>query len=170
MLALKQVVEPPLTPLKLEIDVVTAQYALGTLGPVLLQLWQLGTPEDGARKARAMAKGLFGRGYEQTCSLIVVPETSVLPSEVARKECAQIPKDLYGCTGLALVREGEGFRAAAVRALMTGMMSFGQVAPYKIVATVKEGCDWLEGRMPSLSAQQIQRAQADLRHAWLKSQ
>jgi hypothetical protein len=170
MLALKQVVEPRLTPLKLEIDVVTAQYALGTLGPILLQLWQLGTPDEGARKARALAQGLRGRGYEQTCSLIVVPEASVFPSEVARREVAQIPKDLYGCRGLALVREGEGFRAAAVRAMMAGMMSFGQVAPYKIVATVKEGCNWLEERLPSVQAQAIQRAQVELHGAWLSSQ
>jgi hypothetical protein len=153
-------------PMTMEVAVVAPQYALGTLGPVLLQLWELDTPIDGARKARELARTLHARGYEQTISLIVVPEQSQLPSEAARKEVGYIPKDLPGCLGLALVREGEGFRAAAVRAIMTGMMAFGQAAPYKIVASVAEGCDWLSKRMPSIQGADIQRAKAELHRAW----
>jgi hypothetical protein len=151
--------------LTLDVCEVAPEYALGLLGPVLLQSWQLATPEEGARKARALAKSLRQR-YPRTISLIVVPEQSRLPSEAARKEAGNIPKDLPDCQGLALVREGEGFRAAAIRAIMTGMMSFGQVAPYKIVATTNEGCIWLATRFPEVPAAAIAHAHGELHRVW----
>jgi hypothetical protein len=169
MLAASAIAHPKSNVFSLEIAEVAREYALATLGPVLLQTWELGTPEAGAQKARALARSMRNR-YAQTISLIVVPERSQLPSEGARMECSRIPRDLPGCQGLALVREGEGFRAAAIRAIMAGMMSFGQAAPYKIVATVTDGCDWLATRMPNISASSIMHARAELQRAWLNAQ
>lgn len=155
-------------PVSLRPDVITPRYALGTFGPVLLQLWQLATPDEGARRARILARGLRADGHTRTATLIVVPESSVMPSAEAREQLSNMPTDLPGCAGLALVREGEGFRAATVRAIMTGMMSFERRAPFKIFAGRGEACAWLAHQLGAggCSAATLERAHEQLLWLW----
>jgi hypothetical protein len=156
----------PRTP-SLQVAAVTKDYALGTYGPVLLQRWQLSTPVEGAHKARALARSLAISGYSSTATLIIVPETSAMPTADARRGLANMPVDLPGCVGLALVRGGDGFRAASVRAIMTGMMSFERRAPYKIFATRPEACAWLVRQLEARwSASALEDADEQLFTRW----
>ncbi|MEC7519785.1 MAG: hypothetical protein VYE22_07965 [Myxococcota bacterium] len=141
-----------------------AGYALGLHGPVLIQLWEDGTPDEGAVGALAAAKSLAGRGHAATGSLVVVAEHASLPSAEARQHLSQLPSELGKGVGVALVREGEGFRSAAVRAVMTGIMMFSRdPVPHQILSTVGEGAAWLRDRMPGLDPAGLEAAVSKLR-------
>ncbi len=134
---------------------------------MLLQLWQLATPDEGARRARILARGLRSAGHARTATLIVVPEASVMPGSEAREQLSNMPTDLPGCAGLALVREGEGFRAATIRAIMTGMMSFERRAPFRIFADRREACARLAQQLGAgCSAATLERSHDQLRWLW----
>src|SRR5687768_17012946 len=107
---------------RLEREIITPQYGLALHGPILLQLWERATPDEGAREAVALAARLAETSEPAVATLVIVAEESSLPSSAARDILATLPGALGRGVGIALVREGSGFRSAAVRAVLTGLM------------------------------------------------
>lgn len=138
------ILSPAMETPRLEVFKHTDTYALGLFGPVLIQLWQVGTPLDGATFAREAAQRLAASDAPKTASLVIVPRESTVPERDARDQLAQLPDDLARGAGLAMVHEGTGFRASAVRAILLGMMRLARSrVPHEVVATVPEGVSWL---------------------------
>ena len=131
---------------KLEMFAKASGYGLAFHGPVLIQLWQEGTPDQGAMKAVEAAEALSRQQHTKVGSLIIVTEHASLPSPRARSILADLPSRLGRASGVALVREGEGFRSAAVRAVMTGIMMFSrEPVPHQIFASIDDAIAWLCG-------------------------
>lgn len=134
----------------LRIVEMSSEYALGVVGPVLIQLWERGTPDEGARRACEEAESLARSPHPRTGSLIIVPEDAALPSPDARKLLSELPGKLDRGAGVALVREGTGFRSAAVRAVMTGIMMLARdPVPHEVFSGTGPGIEWLLRRLQS---------------------
>lgn len=126
----------------------TDAYAIATYGPVLLQLWHLSAPLDGAQAARRVASELAKAGFEKTGSLVVVPEQSAIPENAARDELRHVPMELTNGAGLVMVQEGVGFKASAVRAVLATIMLLSrQSIPHDVVPNVIAGSGWLAKRL-----------------------
>lgn len=128
----------------LRIVELTSEYALGVVGPVLIQLWERATPDEGARRACEAAESLARSRHPRTGSLVIVPEDAALPSPDARKLLSELPGKLGRGAGVALVREGAGFRSAAVRAVMTGIMMVARdPVPHEVFSGTGPAIEWL---------------------------
>lgn len=140
--------DPPVSAPTLEIFERTDDFAIASWGPVLFQLWQRSTPVEGARAAREAAGKLAADGFDKTASLVIVPIDSAMPEKAARAELSQLPVDLSNGVGIVLVQEGSGFRAAAIRTILSTLMHLSrQVMPHDVVRTVDAGAQWLGGRI-----------------------
>ena len=93
------------------------------------------------RKARA-AHGKVG-------ILIVVAPDAPMPDAAAREGIAKLFTDLGDeLAGSALVYEGEGFRAAAVRGVVTGIaLLVRRPFPHRIFESASSGAAWLVGEL-----------------------
>jgi len=71
-----------------------------------------------------------------------------MPDAAARELMARDMKRHETFTrDMALVYEGDGFRAAALRSVVAGLQLLSrQVVPLKTVATVEQAAAWLAGR------------------------
>src|SRR5689334_22983112 len=120
-------------------------HAIAVWKVFLLQIWRTGTPLEAAHKVRAAAKQLAAKRLGALATVVVVEPAASMPDADARKEIAGMVDDqAKRMVAAALVHEGRGFRAAAVRAVMTGMMSMARHPfPHEVVATVTEACTWL---------------------------
>ena len=76
---------------KLEMFAKASGYGLAFHGPVLIQLWQEGTPDQGAMKAVEAAEALSRQQHTKVGSLIIVTEHASLPSPRARSILADLP-------------------------------------------------------------------------------
>lgn len=148
----------------LHIHEMNADYALAVVRPVLIQLWERGTPEEGARRACEIADTLASSAHPRTASLVIVPEDAALPSPEARRHLSDLPTRLGRGAGVALVREGAGFRSAAVRAVMTGIMMVARDAvPHDVFSTTDQGIAWVLRKLSPPSPIDLAGAVAELR-------
>jgi hypothetical protein len=134
---------------------------------VLIQIWHLGTSEHGARLARQAGKRLLSDVTGPVSGIVVVEEQATLPAPEARIHLSGLVTD-FGLRAkmLVLVQEGGGFRGAAVRAVMTGLMVVSKIAvPYQICRTVDEAEARLVPMMEPLAGERGELAHvvADLR-------
>jgi len=100
--------------------------------------------------------------------LCIIEPTSTPPDEAMKKASADM---LHECeadlTGIAAVIEGDGFRAAMIRAVLsTIQMLFGARGfDVKYFADVPTACAWLAAQHTERSAEDLSSAADDLRAA-----
>lgn len=77
--------------------------------------------------------------------LTVVEETAALPDAQARDAVARFLRSASGTVRMsAVVHEGTGFRAAAVRSVVTAISHLARLPyPHEIFATVEQAAAWL---------------------------
>jgi hypothetical protein len=126
-----------------------AEHCIAMWRNVLIQIWRTATSEVGARNARAAGAKLLAATQGPLGCIVVVERDAAMPSPAARAQLSALVADVAARTrGIALVQEGDGFRAATVRAVMTGLMLVARNAvPHKIFRTVDEGEAWLRSLM-----------------------
>lgn len=140
-------------------------WAVGRVGPVLLQIWRDGTPIEGAQAAVAAAKELAFSDLPRIATLIVVPQGSKLPESDARAVLSGLPTELGRGVGVALAFEGSGFRAAAVRAVLSGIMLLSRHrVPHDVFPSVERAAGWLQPKLVgALDARTLASATRELR-------
>ena len=155
---------PAATP---EIVSLGRDHAIGIWHCFLIQIWRHGTSLDCARTVRDAAKRLAAEREGALATIIVVESGAAMPDGDTRAELARMVDDQKGrMVAAALVHEGSGFRAAAVRAVMTGMMTLAkQPFPHHVVANVADGAKWLatRERLPAGDVAEIERVVEALR-------
>lgn len=89
--------------------------------------------------------------------LTVVEANAALPNSQVRAAVANVLRDsARSVVCSALVFEGEGFRAAAVRAITTTISQLARAPfPHRVFGTVEEAARWLESIEPQLSAAKL---------------
>jgi hypothetical protein len=127
----------------------TCDHLIGTFQSVVFVVWRCETSVAGVSRLVATLHQL-ARGLANDVVLFVVAEQDALaPAPAARGPIAQMLQTApLACCVLTL--EGEGFRAAALRAVATGI---GLVAaprfPYRPFSTVQAAAAWLEEERPA---------------------
>lgn len=112
---------------------------------VFIALWKR-PPSVEASKHLAAALETFGQSRpDGLVMLVIVNAANDLPDAATREAMARGMKRHETFTrAMALVYEGDGFRAAAVRSVFVGLQMLSrQALPTKVFAAVDEAATWL---------------------------
>ena len=112
---------------------------------VAFVIWGAETTRKGVADTRSVMLEL-GRPYKNGIGLVsVVPEDAQVPSTDVRTALAGMLRDVSGLVKCsALVQEGTGFRAAAVRGVVTGLTLLArQSFPHHVFGSVGEAAGWM---------------------------
>ena len=123
-----------------QLQLAHSDFALTTWRNSFIQVWRNNPIESHTRAMRDAGKRFLAAQKGNVVALIVVEKTCPIPGSDARVHSVAFLKDLHGRADIvALVFEGEGFRAAASRATMVTLMTAARVPfPYHVSATVAE--------------------------------
>lgn len=151
----------------LNIEAIDAAHAIGTSDAAMLCLWRTATTYEAVIELQGIAKNLVASSPGKVGFLTVVEAGADLPDGKVRDELAkmfQMVSASVACSALCF--EGEGFRAAAVRAITT---TINQVArqpfPHKVFGRVDEASRWMQTHNDALSAIRLGGDMTKLRRA-----
>lgn len=138
-------------------------HAVGHTERVLFTMWRRDTTLDAVRALAPVTQQLSRLG---TGSLTIVERGASLPSSKARTELASALRAERTMLCSALVFEGDGFRAAAVRAITTGIYQLAKPPfPIRVFANVMEAAEWMESFPLNVKASQVVASVNKLRSA-----
>ena len=128
----------------IELLSVTDDYLHAAVGPVFLLVWRGETTSAGVNATEIAMEKMAKMSGERFGLLTVVEPNAPLPPGEVRDQLAALLGRLPWITASAVVFEGKGFRAAAVRSVVTGLTLLAkQGYPHKVFATTEEGTSWL---------------------------
>jgi hypothetical protein len=153
------------------IEVVHDDYCMATWQRVFNDIWRVNTTVDGVRHLQSGFDALARETSGGLGLLTVVEAKAPLPPADARKALARFLSSASPRIKLsAVVFEGDGFRAAGVRGVVTGLTLMARPSyPHKIFSTVLGACQWFgknfaDHGKPVLDAVEMLAAIANLRH------
>ncbi len=144
---------------------VEAGFGLGAVGPLAISVWDAEPRVTQAKQAVKLLERL-AREHEQILLLAVIGEDCALPSEYVRKELsAGLVAIGTPIVTVANVIEGRGFRAAALRGVLTGLgIVVKHDYPREVFDNVPKAANYLERESRfAASAIDITRGVAALR-------
>jgi hypothetical protein len=153
----------------MKIESIDPAHVIGTAEPILVCLWRTVTTRAAIAKLRATGARLAASEREGFAMMTVVEASADLPDPDVRADLAEYFRAVSSsvvCS--ALVFEGQGFRAAAVRGITTGLnLMARQPFPHKVFATVQDAASWIDaqsgGRIASSSViDEVAKARAAL--------
>jgi hypothetical protein len=121
------------------------EHLVGSYSALLVLMWGARTLPEKLVTVIAQAKAFLKR-WPRISVMVVVERDSEMPNKEARKKLEELAAALLGHTvATVYVFEGTGFRASAMRTLMTMLMLVGtpSVRQYKVLPTIDDGLDWL---------------------------
>ncbi len=142
-------------------------FCTGSWRELSVVIWRHDTTRKGIDACRQGLQDLQA-SHPNGCAVlsIIEPNASMPPGEV-RDELSRTLRefgDLIKASGV--VFEGAGFRAAAVRSVVTGISLVAkQPFPHKVFATVNAASSWMAPSMPdgATSPRELAEAVADIR-------
>jgi hypothetical protein len=126
-----------------------SDYCVATWGDVFIVIWRQETRLDAARGLDALLAA-FGKERPRGCGLLtVVEQDAPMPTSEVRAAIAKFLNNGGGTIkSSAVAFEGTGFRAAAVRGVVTGLtMLARQPYPHRVFATVQDALTWLSSSL-----------------------
>lgn len=119
---------------------------IGSLERLYIIIWRQDTTVAAVNRIGTIFRELWAGGAGPQLLLTVVRPEAAMPPADARKALSAY---LLSCAGRLLYSsvafEGEGFKAAAVRGVITGLNLVSQLPfPHKIFPRVHEAATWLE--------------------------
>jgi hypothetical protein len=113
--------EPPPRAARVNVLAACHDYAVATWGNVFVNIWRHETSLGAANSVRA-ACDRFGAEHPRGVLLLtVIHETAPAPPPAARNAIAEWLKNGHYIRASAVVMEGQSFRAAFVRGVVTGL-------------------------------------------------
>lgn len=126
----------------------TGDHVIASWLHFLFVVWRRETTVDAVLKMEASLDELARSVGHDVGAFIIAEEGARAPSPAVRNPIAKVMKDAP-VAFCAVVLEGTGFRAAALRAFATGIGLLARPRyPYRPFATVLDGAKWLENRTP----------------------
>lgn len=121
-----------------------ADYTTARYQDLVLQLWHKQTTLDGVAALRTAIGKVADESKEGLRLLIVVEPGAAMPPREARGKIADFMTDYRASIrATALAFEGEGFRAASIRAVVTGLnLLTHHPFPYGVFSTIPEALNW----------------------------
>lgn len=146
---------------------VDANHCLGSHGPILVIVWRHETTRSAVMNVRRAALALAARRPGELGLMMIVETTAEAPSGEVRAVVAQAMGDFgHLVRRSALVHEGTGFHAAAVRAVVTGLSLVArQPYPQQVFDSVERAATWIVQGVPRevTSAEDLREAISALR-------
>lgn len=126
---------------------VTNDYLIVTFRNILVTIWKQETTLDGVSRIRETRNALADRFPSNVLLLTVVEEGAPMPPPAERDALADFLKgSARKVARSAVVNEGAGFRAAAIRSIVTGLTMLTKLPfSHETFATVDEAVRWLHG-------------------------
>jgi len=131
---------------------------IGAADSVAVAFWlHQTTVEDVEELGRAARRAQQGSS-ERVRLVQIVPQTAATPDARVRAALARMLRGLQGIVSHSvIVFEGEGFRAAMVRSIVTSIASLSNPGfPHRVFATLPEAAAWMCDRRGALDARQIE--------------
>jgi len=112
---------------------------------VFIVVWRTDTTQTLVRALGRHVERFSASHREGIAMIVIIEENCAMPDSATREVLATDMKKHESFTKqMALVYEGTGFRAAALRSIVVGLhMLSRQRVPTKVVSTVDEGVAWL---------------------------
>ncbi|MEO8801082.1 MAG: hypothetical protein ABI551_24535 [Polyangiaceae bacterium] len=128
----------------------TNDHLIGTWRNVVIIVWKQETTLAGVDAGQKAYDDLAKANPSGVFLLTIVESGAPMPSSSVRDALARFLANGNGRTLLSgVAHEGTGFRAAAVRSVVTGLAVLGQLPyPHKVFATVNEAAAWFWGNSP----------------------
>lgn len=149
---------------RLQLEHCDTSCAVGTYRNIVIVVWYLDTFPESVR----MVGALLGRMQQGVGLIQIVDEGCNALSADARRELELMLRKGAGHIGCStVVFEGQGFRAAAVRGIVTGLALLIRTAfPHHIFATKATAVEWICAQLrrsdPTLTAASVIAAAQEL--------
>lgn len=122
----------------------TSDHAFGTWHHMLIVVWKRETKIQTLRSIESCVRALAKERGTEIGLLTIVEDGAPLPTPEARRVTADVLRGAPIKLS-AMVFEGHGFRAAAVRGVITGIGLIAKTPyPHRTFATVDEAAAWIE--------------------------
>jgi hypothetical protein len=143
----------------------TKDYLLATWQHVFLALFRGETSVDAVRDAQRVFDQHMTANPEGVLLLTIVEQGAPMPEASARNEIGKLLRSGAGRTKKsAVVYEGDGFRAAAVRSVVTGLAVFSKPPyPHKIFGKVSEAAGFLADPSKGVTGNQLATIVSEVR-------
>jgi hypothetical protein len=153
----------------LRVRAATPNHIVGTWHDVSVAVWRKETTVEGIRASEQCFEEVCSRYPSGAYMLTVVEETASLPPPEVRRALTAVLHRSKRVVLSAVVYEGKGFRAAAVRGVVTGLTVLTRLPyPHTICASVSDAVCWFDSMGKSKSwtgaalAQALDDARRDL--------
>jgi hypothetical protein len=120
-----------------------SDFAVGRCGPVFIVVWKVDTTPVGMSRVAALFRS--ADLPERVGMLTIIDEDATMPSSEARDiGAAFLAKNRGRIVASAVAHEGSGFKAATVRAIVTGLSLLArQPFPHKVFPDAQQAASWL---------------------------
>lgn len=145
-------------------------YAIAVYRDLFLLVWRHETTMEGCAAVREELFGLARSRPEGIALITIVEELAPMPPSNSRQALAKILTDASGhIRGSAVVFEGTGFRAAAVRSAVVGLTVLArQKFAHKVFSNLSDAATWLHATLGDalergFSVREVEQAVAEIR-------
>jgi hypothetical protein len=134
-------------------------------GPVCLALWRKKSTRERFERQKTALDEVVRKRPGEVAFVCVIESTSEPPDDDIRRESSQmITRHGAKLKGVACIIEGDGFRAAITRSVLSGIVLFiRNKAPIKMFATVAHASEWVRTLVPLGPSQPFLREVEGLR-------
>lgn len=123
------------------------EYTVAVHRAILIQLWRLATTKEGVQLVR---RTLAEFADQLQLTMVIIEDGATRPDRDTRAELEVLGRELAPRFA-AVVYEGHGFQAAAVRAVMTSISLFTRSAlPSRIFSSTCDAVDWMRRAHPGV--------------------
>lgn len=121
-----------------------ADHAVGTWNDYFIVIWRNETKMEAVEGMTKLFDEFAGQHPDGVGFVTIVERNAPLPPGSVRDALARFLGQATTIKGSGVVFEGSGFRASAVRSVVTGLtMLAKQPFPHKVFATVEQVTTWL---------------------------
>lgn len=133
--------------------------SMAYLGPLLIVIWHADTLMDAIEDCDRFLSELASSRRQGIGLLTIVEAKASLPGSQERSRLAQmLANHSESIKASALVFEGEGFGAAAVRSVVVGLNLLArQPYPHKVFATIETAAGWMAPQVPADAQRVLER-------------
>ncbi|MFK7986216.1 MAG: hypothetical protein AB8I08_09300 [Sandaracinaceae bacterium] len=151
----------------MKIESIDHRHVIATSETVMFCLWRRETTFDAVRELHAISHRLAERMPGKIAFLTIVESGADMVSGPVRDELVRVFRGVapsVSCS--ALVFEGEGFRAAAARAVTTTINQLArQPFPHHVLGRVEAAARWMETKDASIRPKRVSLDVEQIRYA-----
>jgi hypothetical protein len=120
-------------------QVIAPEHVVAVYEGILLQIWRTATPVDGVKLVRKTLRD-FDKQIQLT--IVILEDGAIRPDRDARMELDSLGREIAPRPAV-VVYEGDGFKAAAVRAVMTSIGLFTrQALRSRVFGSTESALEW----------------------------